>query len=799
MVDLNLNPRLKVAEEVHLIRWVRSLSLTMQLVFLFIGVGLTPLLISIGASYFEFSKTIEEKAIKEVSYVGRSKLRSIEDYFISETDTLKDLSTNPRTAEALESFSAQLEKLAADVTSSALKEDYHLAVEKFYQDQFLTAYKEKSGRTIALDKLINSLDPVAIVSQYDYIVKNPNPLGKKNQLMIAQRESLYSQVHEKYHPNLQNAIDRHGWYDLFLVDMKGRVVYSVFKETDFGTSLSTGPWKESGLARAFEKAKTLDVGSAFIEDYSAYAPSYESPASFAVSPIFKDGKFIGAVISQLPLDKVSAIATDREGLGKNGDVILFGADLKLRADSFRNKETHSVALSFKENSQVTFTSESIGRVLQGESGTLSSASFDGLQTLAFYSPVEVLGLKWFLVIELDQAEVFSDLKELSIYLGVLLLIGVVLVTAVAILFGRSIGKKLKNIALVLEELSGKVTNASQLIAVSSQQLSSASSEQASSLEETAASLNEISSMVAKSTENAKAMAAKSLDSEQKAEMGKKVVDLMMTSMNEINISNEAIMNQIQSGNARMSEIMKVIQEIGSKTKVINEIVFQTKLLSFNASVEAARAGEHGKGFAVVAEEVGNLAKMSGVAAKEISEMLDSSLEKVEGITSETKSKVDALMSQGKQRVESGVDVVHKCADVLNEIIINVSATSSLSVEVSTASLEQSQGVTEINKAIGNLDSATQQNAAVSESTAASAEDLSKQATELKSIVNQLMGTIDGVSEERMESEQRSEARGATVLPFRKKEALRQASPQALKRVAGDLRIPSHNHGGFEDV
>jgi methyl-accepting chemotaxis protein len=78
------------------------------------------------------------------------------------------------------------------------------------------------------------------------------------------------------------------------------------------------------------------------------------------------------------------------------------------------------------------------------------------------------------------------------------------------------------------------------------------------------------------------------------------------------------MNQINYSNEQMSEIVKVIQEIETKTKVINDIVFQTKLLSFNASVEAARAGEQGKGFAVVAEEVGNLAQMSGNAAKEIS-------------------------------------------------------------------------------------------------------------------------------------------------------------------------------------
>lgn len=100
---------------------------------------------------------------------------------------------------------------------------------------------------------------------------------------------------------------------------------------------------------------------------------------------------------------------------------------------------------------------------------------------------------------------------------------------------------------------------------------------------------------------------------------------MIHSITEISESNDRIMSQVADGNRKISEIVQVISEIGNKTKVINDIVFQTKLLSFNASVEAARAGEHGKGFAVVAEEVGNLAQMSGNAAKEISDMLNGSV------------------------------------------------------------------------------------------------------------------------------------------------------------------------------
>lgn len=96
-------------------------------------------------------------------------------------------------------------------------------------------------------------------------------------------------------------------------------------------------------------------------------------------------------------------------------------------------------------------------------------------------------------------------------------------------------------------------------------------------------------------------------------------------MREIDSSNKELVKEIERNNTELTKITNMISEINEKTQVINDIVFQTKLLSFNASVEVVRAGEHGKGFAVVAEEVGNLASMSGKASLDISEMLETSI------------------------------------------------------------------------------------------------------------------------------------------------------------------------------
>ncbi len=295
----------------------------------------------------------------------------------------------------------------------------------------------------------------------------------------------------------------------------------------------------------------------------------------------------------------------------------------------------------------------------------------------------------------------------------------------------------------LQSTSEKVAEVATHVSQSSMSVSEAATEQSSSLEETAASLEEISAMISKAAESANSTAISSTESQQKAEEGRIAVDQMLTSMDEISQSNESIMAQINESNQKMGEIVRVIQEIGNKTKVINEIVFQTKLLSFNASVEAARAGEHGKGFAVVAEEVGNLAQMSGNAAKEISDMLDGSISKVDFIVNETKSKVELLVAQGKGKVESGVRVARQCSDVLNEIVHNVSKVSTLSQEISQASKEQAQGVTEINKAMGQLDTVNQQNTTTSQEASTSAQQLSSEAVVLKGIVEDLVYVVQG--------------------------------------------------------
>lgn len=718
--------------------WIHRMSLPRKLSWLFVLVGALPLATAIGIAYLELSNAINQEAREKLTLVGNDKAQEIAEYFNVTANSIIDMASSPSTEVALQELDAAFAHISDEPAAGQAK-----AVAGFFSDVFAKAYREKSGKETSALAITRRLDALATAAQYEYIVENPNPLGKKDELLTPPRKSAYNEAHARHHAHFRSFISRYGLYDLFLINPEGRIIYTVFKEADFATSLKQGPWSDSGLARAFEKSKQLEFGKVVLEDFAPYTPSYEAPASFLGTPLFRNGKYVGSLIVQLPLDRISAVANNREGLGEQGETTLVGADLKLRADSIRNKEKYTVAASFDGKNLISVASEALANARAGKTGIHQGGSYDGLPVLAFHRPLEIQGLQWYLVTELSEEEVFAQLRLMTLHLLTLLVIGAIVIFVISLYFGRSIGNALMDIARRLGSSCERISLTSQQIAGSSQQLSAAATEQAASLEETAASLNEISSMVAKSTENAANMATSSADSERQATRGRDVIERMVTTMSGINESNDAIMKEVQSGHERLAEIVKVIQEIGAKTKVINEIVFQTKLLSFNASVEAARAGEHGKGFAIVADEVGNLAKMSGSAAKEIGDLLEGSLARVESITKDTQASVEKMILNGKDRVEEGLEVARECATVLGDIAGNVTRVASLAQEVSSASTEQAQGVEEINKAIGQIDAATQQNAAAGEASSTSARELSEQAVNLQEVVESLLATIEG--------------------------------------------------------
>lgn len=369
------------------------------------------------------------------------------------------------------------------------------------------------------------------------------------------------------------------------------------------------------------------------------------------------------------------------------------------------------------------------------------------------------------------------------------------------IFGFFLGGAGRDASRRLLGKSNEISEVSRKILDIITELSSSATEQAAALHETSSSASQVSAIVNQNAENARLSQQAASLSLATAEKGKKTVESLAGSISEISRSHIEVVKFFEDSNQQFAEIMKVITEVGNKTKVINDIVFQTKLLSFNAAVEAARAGEHGKGFAVVAEEVGSLAEMSGTASKEISQMLTSSIQKVEQMALDTSARVTQLVGDSGQTMEKTAETARLCGQVLDEVVQKVSDVNDHVSRIATASSEQSSGINEINLAIGQLNVVMQSNALNTHEVAAVAQKLRKDGVQMHQLLRTLVDALDGDEGAGPGS---SDSGGGKVVPFKpaKKEAPKNNKTPDLgagKLVVGSEMIPSRDDNRFEEV
>ncbi|MCS6837496.1 MAG: methyl-accepting chemotaxis protein, partial [Bdellovibrionaceae bacterium] len=214
----------------------------------------------------------------------------------------------------------------------------------------------------------------------------------------------------------------------------------------------------------------------------------------------------------------------------------------------------------------------------------------------------------------------KDVQEVAnrfgIIMSLLLVTMVVLSVGLGWIITRSIVRPVDEVIYELEKASGEVSASANDLKEGSEKLLASSQSQATSSQETAASISEIESIAAKNAEHSQT-AQQSVEAAMNAvHEGYERIEHLQVHAEALNESGLNLMNEVKNNASELSKIVQVIKQINGKVTSINEIVFQTKLLSFNASVEAARAGASGAGFAVVAEEVRKLAEMSGQVANQ---------------------------------------------------------------------------------------------------------------------------------------------------------------------------------------
>jgi len=443
--------------------WLNRLSIRSKLIIILLTVSSVSILVTAYLGYRSARTNLTDRAFSQLTSLRASKSYQIEAYIQTIRNHVQTLSEDPAVVAAMRDFNAtygQLETVAPPADGKA-------TLTAYYQTEFLPRLAKTGQGTPVLGAFLPDTSASSYL-QYHYIADNPNPVGKKDALDQANDGSAYSQVHSRLHPTFRNIIQNFGYYDMFLINPQGTIVYTVYKETDFTSNLTTGPYNESNLARLVASVRgSREQGYAQIVDFEAYGPSYGAPAAFIAAPIFDGSEFLGVLAVQVPVDEVNNVMTGNrnwqsDGLGESGETYLVGEDYLMRSVSRFLVETPEEYLETLEalgTDDATINrikqydtsileqkvrTEGVEAALTGQEGTQIIKDYRDIPVLSSYAPLTIEGLNWVILSEIDLAEAYGPIytfqRHMLIVATLLMLLVTLLAMGLAHLFVKPINQ-----------------------------------------------------------------------------------------------------------------------------------------------------------------------------------------------------------------------------------------------------------------------------------------------------------------------------------------------------------------------
>ncbi|MDY0030250.1 MAG: methyl-accepting chemotaxis protein [Pseudobdellovibrionaceae bacterium] len=685
---------------------------------------------------------------------------------IYESENLATRMTEEKTASIADGIS---DNLVAYVSS--IKEDLIITSDSDYVRQAIRSFRIGWEDIKAEDK--------TSYLQKAYITDNPNPSGEKHLLDAASDSSLYSTVHPKFHPWFRKLLTERDYYDIFLFDERGNLLYTVFKEADFGTNMYSGKWKDTDLALLYKTIKDNPVKDNVVYmDFRPYAPSNDVPAAFIGAPILdSNGNFMGVLAYQMPIERINNIGIVHKEASKTAIVRMVSDDFLYRNDPDPTDDDHPILVNKFEN-------EAVKSALAGKLNVFWD-THDGKDVLIAAAHADVFGKSWAISVSIDREEALVEVNQMKIDIFLSAIVVLIIAVIISLLFSRTITSPLNTLSAVMIKLANRdfsvdvpyldrkdeMGDMARTVGIfkenglavekltRDQEEAKLLSEQekkeamhtlandfdrrtagiikslAAAATEMQATSNQMTSLSANTAHASQIVASAAHEADGNVQVVAAAAEELSASSREIaqQITNVAHKSGRASGEAertskQVNELNDLADSIGDVISSIKEIAEQTNLLALNATIEAARAGEAGKGFAVVADEVKKLATETAQKTIEIDE-------RVGRIQEAIRSSVEAV-----ERIISDVrEIDHATSTVAGAVEEQNAATAEIGRNVS----EASNGTQQVAQNIHDV----QRNA---EETGESAVALNQAASELAKIAETLQKEVgDFLSEIRV--------------------------------------------------
>jgi len=374
--------------------------------------------------------------INKLKVLNSAKRGEVSNYFDSLKGLLTSLANHKGTKESFLAFENGFYKLQDELKlnipqiKNALKKDF----EKNYLNDVNYEMPNSAQRRQISDYLPK--DNNALVAQYIFITDNSSNLGEKNNMTFNNKyDSTYMQAHKKYHQSYDKFLSSFELYDIFMVDLKGNLIYTDFKEKDYATNLHSGVYSNTGIARVFKKALTINESELAFDDFAPYEPSYNSAASFIATPIYINGVKKGVLIFQMPVDRINSImslngAYKEAGLGDSGETYLIGMDYKMRNNSrftkdIKNKVVQDLGSTIGVWEIKTASTHAVIKGINNN-GSWIIDDYRGISVLSVYDTINLYNqTKWVIVAEIDEDEALQpaiDLRNIVIISSIFVLI-----------------------------------------------------------------------------------------------------------------------------------------------------------------------------------------------------------------------------------------------------------------------------------------------------------------------------------------------------------------------------------------